>query len=297
MLFREIFPSFQTTLDDDDDDASRNSELTPSSFSLALHSRHTVVGDTGEFVQQEIDCLTELLPATRSLETCTVYLMSDRSTTVQLLTDWLFKHDCMAVAADSSSSSGGNDESSLRRTFVTEHGERAGAGFLQDLSLCSQARTGVIGDPQRSSFMLLEELIAYDRQIEAWRRNDNRRQRRLTSSFERVPPFEPMKMPPLLQCKLNARNPSGYSYGPGTPTFQGRSHQTPFEPISVLQQYREWHSVEALQRRPANRRYAVAHFPKQQHCSTVADIVDRLHIFFNRKFNYATLVERSLSLP
>lgn len=267
MLFRETFTSFPKL-------SGSFNKVTPS-FSLALHSRHTVVGDNGEFVQQEIDCLSELLPTERSLETCTVYLMSDRSATVELLTDWLFEHNCMAVAADTN-----NEDVTLRRFFVSEHGERPGAGFLQDLLLCSQARTGLIGDPQRSSFMLLEELIAYDRQVEAWRRNDERR--RLASDFERVAPFEPMKVPPLLHCKLNARNPSGYTYGPGTPMFKGPNHQEPLEPVSVLEQYRELHSDEALQRQPAERRYVVARFPKY-HCSTAPDIIDQLHILFNGK--------------
>lgn len=67
-------------------------------FSVALHSRHTVVGDDGSFVSDEVKCLRRVLPESRTPETCVVYLMSDRPMTVNLLTEWLHEYNCTAMS-------------------------------------------------------------------------------------------------------------------------------------------------------------------------------------------------------
>ena len=54
-------------------------------FSLALHSRHIAEADDGSFVPDEMECLTRLLPKQATLETCRVYLLSDRTVTIQKL--------------------------------------------------------------------------------------------------------------------------------------------------------------------------------------------------------------------
>ena len=60
----------------------------------------TQLSETGEFVEEEIDCLRNMLPQSRSLETCSVCLMSDRNLTIQLLSAWLLANNCTPVLTD-----------------------------------------------------------------------------------------------------------------------------------------------------------------------------------------------------
>jgi hypothetical protein len=200
MLFRNMF-TIKVTVDNPF--VNSQSEDT---FSLALHSRHTVVGDDGSFLRDEIKCLQKLLPKDPSSETCVVYLMSDRPTTVRMLTEWLQKHNCTGVSVISPS----DDHNALSLShpirIKNEHGpDPGGIGFIQDLDLSSNARSGLIGDTHRSSFMLLAELVAYDRRVDDWKRG------------------KPQALPGKelrLHCKLPRRSGTGYNYGPGTPTFR-----------------------------------------------------------------------------
>lgn len=173
MMFRYCFTSLDNdnlysddALNDDGDDNNDEVKGTKhsddSTFSLALHSRHTLKEDTGSSVQKEVDCLIKLLSEKRDSDACSVCLMSDRNLTVYLLSDWLLKHNCTPIMSFQ------NAKLQQKSQFlggggITEHGERPGGGFLSDLGLCSQARSGVIGDDHRSSFMLLLELVEYDR--------------------------------------------------------------------------------------------------------------------------------------
>jgi hypothetical protein len=113
----------------------------------------------------------------------------------------------------------------------TEHGTRAGVGFIKDLLLASYARNGYIGDIHRSSFMLVVELITYDRKIDARLKNINS-----TSSNNII-------LPELLTCPIKDRPPGGYSYGNGTPTFRHHTRQKSFQPIEVFHQYQKWHGL------------------------------------------------------
>jgi hypothetical protein len=206
-----------------------------STFSIALHSRHPVIGDDGSFVQEEMDCLQELVELNRRNRNyttdppCEVYLISDRPRTLKLLSDHVRSLGCRPmIAAHNESSSG-----SMGRT---EHGPFAGHGFLEDLSFASRARTAVVGDVCRSSFSLLVELVTYDRFIEAWRagRTD---------------------IDDLQLCILQNKQASGYSYGPGTPTFVHHTKLPTLDPDRVLQKYRRFHSVASLQEQTGGRRY------------------------------------------
>jgi hypothetical protein len=241
MLFRACFtlPDYpdpaligpkRTAFDEDViDDAS--------AFSIALHSRHPVIGDDGSFVQEEMDCLLELVELNRRNRNytadppCDVYLISDRPRTLKLLSDHVKSLGCRPMIASHNQSSGGG--SSMGRT---EHGPFAGHGFLEDLSFASRARTAVVGDVCRSSFSLLVELVTYDRFIEAWRagRTD---------------------IDDLQLCVLQNKQSSGYSYGPGTPTFVHHTKLPLLDPDRVLQEYRRLHSVSSLQGQTENRRF------------------------------------------
>ena len=190
---------------------------------MALHSRHPVLGDDGSFVNHDQFCLEQVLERRQysPKQACTVYLMSDRPKTLQLLSDWLQNTtNCqpMVVASDA------HETTSLR---LTEHGPYAGRGYWQDWAMASQARTAVIGDPRRSSYMLVKELVMYDRIVEAYDKygdiNVTRHQQR------------------MIECELPDRQSKGYSYGPGTPTFTHYSLAEPLVPVKILEDYKRVH--------------------------------------------------------
>lgn len=205
------------------------------SFSVALHSRHPVVGDDGSFVEEEKDCLRQLLvEQTNRTEpsSCVVYLMSDRPTTIQLLSDFVQTLGCLSVSAPHDVTAG-----------KTEHGPWAGVGFLDDLVLASHARDAVIGDVARSSFELLAEVVTYDRFIEAYQQGKT-------------------EISDLKLCTLQNKGVS-YNYGPGTPTFRHHSRMATLEPVSVLLQYQQQHDQRSLQNEQGtttNRRYVIVNF-------------------------------------
>jgi hypothetical protein len=255
MLFRNIF-TVKVTVHNPFVNSQRDD-----TFSLALHSRHTVVGDDGSFLQDEIKCLQKLLPKHPSYETCVVYLMSDRPTTVRMLTEWLQEHNCTGVSVTSPSDDHDTFSLSQPISFKDEHGPNPGIGFIQDLDLSSNARSGLIGDTERSSFMLLAELVAYDRRVDDWKRGK---------------PNAPRDKELLLYCKLPGRYGTGYNYGPGTPTFRASHHREPLEPIQVLNQYKLWHSVDALSSNDTSRLFAITYVP-----CPLDDATNGLHAFLN----------------
>jgi hypothetical protein len=70
--------------------------------SIALHSRHSHEEWNGTDVSDEIHCLSKMLASlgvsTRGRQ-CTVYLMSDRQVTLDILRDWLREYGCRSVTA------------------------------------------------------------------------------------------------------------------------------------------------------------------------------------------------------
>lgn len=244
MLFRELFTirvplTFRTNADD---------------FTVALHSRHTVVGDDGSFITDETQCLETLFENRNATAKCVVYLMSDRPTTVQMIKEWLAQHNCTGVSTDDYSSM-----VSSPLLFRDEHGPNPGEGFIRDLAFVSQARSALVGDPGRSSFMLLQEIVEYDRRIEDWRLG--------RTSPETIP-----------LCKLPGRYGKGYTYGPGTPHFIAHWHNQPLSPMRILQQYKAYHSVEALAKEQdhSNRTFVIGYVP-----CPIEDSVEGLRGFFN----------------
>jgi len=212
LLFREIFTVDESLV------PQPSSAVENDVFSLALHSRHTVVGDDGSHIPDEVRCLEKLLPENRSPYTCVVYMMSDRPNTLNALSDWLDQHNCSALYNEVS-------KSSSVFSFVDEHGPNPGVGFIQDLALASHARSALIGDTGRSSFMLLAELVVYESLVDQWDRG---------VEIEMNKYNDPMV--PL--CLLPGRYGTGYDYGPGTPLFRAARRSPALEPLRVLEEYK-----------------------------------------------------------
>lgn len=161
-LYGLIYTKILPLKDGQRSDASQNP--VPSSFSVALHSRHIHARQNGLNIEEEKRCLNELL-SRRSLNStdtsCTICIMSDRVLTVKALTEWLrTEHHCLALSVDHSSHK--LDESNV--SFTTEHGPNAGVGFLRDVDLCKQyGKNGFIGTSKGSSSSgVLEELVEYE---------------------------------------------------------------------------------------------------------------------------------------
>lgn len=247
MLFRELFTiqvptSFQTHAD---------------GFTVALHSRHTVVGDDGSIITDETKCLKDLLENRTEFANCVVYLMSDRPRTVQMLKEWLRDRNCTGVSTEDYSSI-----ASSPLLFRDEHGPNPGVGFIRDLALVSQARSALVGDPGRSSYMLLQEIVEYNRRIDDWR---------LGRESPETIPF----------CQLPGRYGKGYNYGPGTPDFIAHWRNQPLKPVQVLQQYKAQHSIETLRNEQdhSTRSFVIGHLP----CLWMEDSVDVLRRFLHGK--------------
>lgn len=84
--------------------------------------------------------------------------MSDRTRTLDKLSEWLKGEGCVAHVANHTT--GGS--------FLSEHGPFAGGGYFDDLLMVSQARDAFIGSVTTSS-QLVHSRITYDRRMEAWR--------------------------------------------------------------------------------------------------------------------------------
>jgi hypothetical protein len=268
MLLREIFrfPLDVTEFRPNVDDEQQQQQA----VSVALHSRHIVDADDGSYVAAEKTCLAQMLPTlprsngTDPIATpCRVYLMSDRPLTLSLLSDWLRERGCTPIVA-------AHDDASPN-AIVEEHGPYSGKGFIEDLTVASLARTGTVGNRHRSSYMLLEELVAYDRVHEAWIQAGR------PASWS--DPAAPGKPGPLQFCALPHQGVQGYDYGPGTPNFVRPMYLEPLIPDATVDTYVTQHSATALHAESLEtlktRRYAVAHY------SCPVEAGTRLHHFMN----------------
>ena len=135
-----------------DGDASSAAAIT-----IGLHSRHSYMHLDGSDVQQEIQCLAQLIPPKRrdDQQECFVYLMSDRQLTLDRIGSWLQqeRHHCRNVTVSSK-------QGDRNWGFLPEMGDFAGAAFMSDLALVSEhARTGFVGQPMRSSTQLVLDLM------------------------------------------------------------------------------------------------------------------------------------------
>ena len=151
-LFREMFepihPSFEQTRGD--------VSSTNTTYSIAVHSRHTNPKASGIKPSHEMRCLKKLTLHHVKDRECRVYVMSDRRGTVDRLSEWATEHNCTAVVAAHTEGSGTRDE----------HGPWAGLGFYQDMFSVARARSAMISSESTSSQLVLA-LMAYDRRVEA----------------------------------------------------------------------------------------------------------------------------------
>jgi hypothetical protein len=201
------------------------------SFSIALHSRHTVGADDGSYINQETKCLNTLLSLSDDDSTrCEVHIMSDRPKTVDLLIVWLLERNCTAIIA--------NHTVGPRIDDIPEHGPWSGAGFLLDLQVVGEAQNGVVGDRKRSSTALVIYSVEYNRRMVALERGETLLQEEL----------------PL--CHLPNKPLSGYNYGPGSPTFRHHSNLDPLQPIGLMDMYKKEHGYVT----PGQNRYIVSYF-------------------------------------
>ena len=125
-----------------------------STSTIVLHSRHTSMLDQGDNIEMEQRCLVQVIA--NISQPCTVILMSDREKTLSLLSDAVTTLNCTPMFVNHT----------MGQSFRKDHGPFSGPGFFQDLALASQARHGFIGHKQRSSSMLVEEMIIYQRSLD-----------------------------------------------------------------------------------------------------------------------------------
>jgi hypothetical protein len=157
MFFRHLFTMVEESLKN-----IRQQPIDPSVFSVGLHSRHQKTSYNEGDIQGEVECLADLLGDKKRLNrTCEVYIMSDRELTVSRLQQYVETKNCTARVFSHAAGAAG-----LR----TEHGPWNGLGFFQDLAFVSRARAGFVYTGGASSSSLVIELITYDLQMEAWRR-------------------------------------------------------------------------------------------------------------------------------
>jgi hypothetical protein len=163
LLFRSLFtvvhPTFQPSMSNSDS-MRYSKDNTNTAFSIALHSRHRKMeADPQQIhVQNEMKCLQQLItPEHVQNRTCVVYVMSDRSQTLDMLERELHAMNCsLHMAANRLAGVGSKDE----------HGPWAGVGFFQDLVEVSRARDAVIKTAKSTSSCLMAALVEHDRSVE-----------------------------------------------------------------------------------------------------------------------------------
>jgi len=142
-------------------DGDASSSASSAAITIGLHSRHAYMHLDGSDVQQEIQCLAQLIPPKRrdDKQECFVYLMSDRQLTLDRIGSWLQKERSYCRNVTVSGKKGDRNWG-----FLPEMGDFAGAAFMSDLALVSEhARTGFVGQPMRSSTQLVMDLMTYNR--------------------------------------------------------------------------------------------------------------------------------------
>jgi hypothetical protein len=137
---------------------------------VAIHSRHWWSGqDDGSNVTSEMQCLDELLAETRSQynatssqrqrtyeEPCLVYIMSDRSNTINAISELVRdRHNCTAQVLEHTPNRTNGDGNK-------EHGPFANA-FFRDMIFVGRARDVLLGTDCTSTD-LVEEYLVYRRE-------------------------------------------------------------------------------------------------------------------------------------
>lgn len=154
-------------------DQFRTNPPSSTAFTIGVHSRHTNEGDDGCVINREMKCLEDILreiPPEHKHKPCQLFVMSDRECTLTRLRSalqpgsFLFpdgsKRTCTVHVPPHESHAG----------LTAEHGPFAGAGFFQDLAFVTGAvRHSLITGRKHSSSLFLNEMVTYNRVLEAWR--------------------------------------------------------------------------------------------------------------------------------
>ena len=141
-------------------------------FSIAVHSRHSSSNEDGSNVNKEMTCIHQLIDNYSDGKPCQTYIMSDRPLTVDTLSARVrAETNCTVVhVLDYSGFVSGDGN--------VEHGEFAGAGFLQDLVVVGVARSGFVRE-RRSSTSFVASYIEYHRRMQQWSTSGARQSERL----------------------------------------------------------------------------------------------------------------------
>jgi hypothetical protein len=145
--------------------ASNNHNETP--ITIGIHSRHRSTTDDGLNINHEKKCfdtmMTRLYEHHNDTRPCVAYLISDRQTTIESLSDYIHtnhRYNCSVIVPD-------HENRTKHEGLRSEHGPWAGLGFWEDAVLVSTARHGFLQTKESSASTLIKAFISYDRVVES----------------------------------------------------------------------------------------------------------------------------------
>jgi hypothetical protein len=149
------------------------SHNTNNGITIAMHSRHFEDKIQGKITVHEEKCLATVIRKARRVKgsendngPCSIVILSDRKMTLLNVSSIAQdEFNCTPVVAS-------HDKNKPGSGLRNEHGPFAGDGFFQDLYYGAKARDGYIGHCGRSSSQLLQEVIVYNRRMEAWKQGN-----------------------------------------------------------------------------------------------------------------------------
>jgi hypothetical protein len=258
--------------------------------SVAVHSRHIYDEVDGCNIARETKCMETIIRNARG-KRINVGLMSDRECTITRLTTWLHNRSISVKVAKHDADTGPH----------AEHGPFAGVGFFQDLALVSTARSAIVA-MERSSSNLMRELINFHRKLDAWIAGEdveaaNVENCMMDYNYNVTPNSIEQSTGRITVASVKERpNKSSTNdspdanrlgvYRPPLPKYASLD-ELPL-PLQVVEQYKQWHSVDVLARNDTvGRKYAIAFY----RCPQVAG--NRMHQFFN-DFLWAILTNRTM---
>jgi hypothetical protein len=258
--------------------------------SVAVHSRHIYEYVDGCIIDRETKCMQQILDIAGG-DSVNVRLMSDRECTITHLTTWLNSRNISVAVA----------QHAEYKNATSEHGPFAGAGYYHDLALVSTARSAIVA-MRRSSSDLLLELVVFNHKMDAWRAgedvtasnvyfcymnyqyNSTASPRQRSAGAVAVTSVKKALNHTATNDSLDA-NRLGV-YRPPVPSYTNLE-KLPL-PLQVIEQYKQWHSVDNLLRNDTvGRKYSLAFYQ----CPSTAG--NRMHQFFN-DFLWAVLTNRTM---
>eukprot|EP00547_Thalassionema_nitzschioides_P006976 CAMPEP_0194204608 /NCGR_PEP_ID=MMETSP0156-20130528/4079_1 /TAXON_ID=33649 /ORGANISM="Thalassionema nitzschioides, Strain L26-B" /LENGTH=540 /DNA_ID=CAMNT_0038930663 /DNA_START=227 /DNA_END=1849 /DNA_ORIENTATION=- len=136
-------------------------------FSIGLHSRHVIANQKVRGVGREEECLKEMLQYKQTHQSCTVYVMSDRTWSKRKMSRlFLANYNCTVQTLDHDGS-----KSISTTSFSEEHGPMAGRAFFEDLDFVAKnTYNAFISIGKGTSSQMIYSVIEYDRYMEAFRK-------------------------------------------------------------------------------------------------------------------------------